>query len=40
MAATTMLSGDLDNNLTFRNNALAAGLPANFFVVNPHANVV
>ncbi len=33
-------AGDLDNNLTFRNNALAAGLPANFFVVNPHANVV
>ena len=32
-------AGDLDNNLTFRNNALAAGLPANFFVVNPHANV-
>ena len=30
-------AGDLDNNLTFRNNALAAGLPANFFVVNPHA---
>ena len=33
-------AGDLDNNLTFRNNALAAGLPANFFVVNPHANQV
>ncbi|HWI17827.1 MAG TPA: TonB-dependent receptor, partial [Vicinamibacterales bacterium] len=33
-------AGDLDNNLTFRNNALAAGLPANFFVVNPHADVV
>jgi hypothetical protein len=33
-------AGDLDNNLTFRNNALAAGLPANFFVVNPHAGVV
>jgi len=31
---------DLDGNLTFRNNALAAGLPANFFVVNPHANNV
>jgi hypothetical protein len=28
-------AGDLDGNLTFRNNALAAGLPANFFVVNP-----
>ncbi len=26
---------DLDNNLTRRNNAIAAGLPANFFVVNP-----
>jgi hypothetical protein len=33
-------AGDLDNNLTFRNNALAAGLPANFFVVNPHADQV
>ena len=33
-------AGDLDNNLTFRNNALAAGLPANFFVVNPHAGSV
>ena len=33
-------AGDLDNNLTFRNNALAAGLPANFFVVNPHADSV
>jgi hypothetical protein len=33
-------AGDLDNNLTFRNNALAAGLPANFFVVNPHADTV
>ncbi|HYE89096.1 MAG TPA: carboxypeptidase-like regulatory domain-containing protein [Vicinamibacterales bacterium] len=33
-------AGDLDNNLTFRNNAIAAGLPANFFVVNPHAGVV
>jgi hypothetical protein len=33
-------AGDLDNNLTFRTNALAAGLPANFFVVNPHADVV
>ena len=26
---------DLDGNLTRRNNAIAAGLPANFFVVNP-----
>jgi Carboxypeptidase regulatory-like domain/TonB dependent receptor len=33
-------AGDLDNNLTFRNNAVAAGLPANFFVVNPHADQV
>ena len=33
-------AGDLDNNLTFRNNAIAAGLPASFFVVNPHANQV
>ena len=33
-------AGDLDNNLTFRNNAIAAGLPANFFVVNPHADQV
>ena len=33
-------AGDLDNNLTFRNNALAAGLPANFFVVNPDADQV
>jgi hypothetical protein len=28
---------DLDGNLTRRQNALAAGLPANFFVVNPDA---
>ena len=33
-------AGDLDNNLTFRNNAIAAGLPANFFVVNPQADQV
>lgn len=31
---------DLDGNLTRRTNALAAGLPANFFVVNPAANQV
>ena len=36
--ANANAAGDLDNNLTFRNNALAAGLPANFFVVNPHAD--
>src|SRR5262249_17265550 len=33
-------AGDLDSNLTFRTNAINAGLPANFFVVNPHANEV
>ncbi len=33
-------AADLDGNLTRRNNALAAGLPANFFVVNPDANGV
>ena len=38
--ANANAAGDLDNNLTFRNNALAAGLPANFFVVNPHADQV
>ncbi|HUQ86545.1 MAG TPA: TonB-dependent receptor, partial [Vicinamibacterales bacterium] len=38
--ANANAAGDLDNNLTFRNNALAAGLPANFFVVNPQANAV
>ena len=30
-----MARTDLDNNLTRRNQALAAGYPANFFVVNP-----
>ncbi|MBY0495599.1 MAG: TonB-dependent receptor [Cyanobacteria bacterium] len=38
--ANANAAGDLDNNLTFRNNALAAGLPANFFVVNPNAGSV
>jgi hypothetical protein len=38
--ANANAAGDLDNNLTFRNNALRAGLPANFFVVNPDANQV
>ncbi len=38
--ANANAAGDLDNNLTFRNNALGAGLPANLFVVNPHANQV
>ena len=33
-------AADLDNNLTRRQNAQAAGLPANFFVVNPPANLV
>jgi hypothetical protein len=33
-------AADLDGNLGRRNLALAAGLPANFFVVNPHANAV
>ena len=33
-------AADLDGNLGRRNLALAAGLPANFFVVNPHANGV
>jgi len=28
-------AGDLDGNTTRRNNAVAAGLPANFFVLNP-----
>jgi hypothetical protein len=31
---------DLDGNLTRRNNAIRAGLPPNFFVVNPDANEV
>lgn len=31
---------DLDGNLTRRNNAIKAGLPANFFVPNPDANAV
>jgi hypothetical protein len=33
-------TADLDGNLTRRQNALAAGYPANFFVVNPHAGTV
>lgn len=33
-------AADLDGNLTRRNNALAAGVPANYFVVNPAANEV
>jgi carboxypeptidase family protein/TonB-dependent receptor-like protein len=31
---------DLDGDLTFRDNALRAGLPANFFVVNPNIDDV
>jgi hypothetical protein len=31
-------SADLDGNLTRRNQALAAGLPANFFLLNPDVN--
>ena len=31
-------AGDLDGNATRRANALAAGLPANFFVLNPEAS--
>ena len=33
-------AADLDGDLTRRTNALAAGIPANFFVVNPAANNV
>jgi hypothetical protein len=33
-------AGDLDDNLNRRANAAAAGLPANFFVVNPHVDDV
>lgn len=36
----TGAAGDLDGNLTRRTQALAAGRPANFFVVNPHADDV
>jgi hypothetical protein len=33
-------AGDLDGNTTRRNNAVAAGIVANFFVPNPHVNGV
>ena len=33
-------AADLDGDLARRNQAIAAGLAANFFVVNPHANGV
>lgn len=36
--ASTNASTGLQGNATFRNNALAAGLPANFFIVNPQNN--
>ncbi len=38
--AANNLSADLDGDLTRRNNAIVAGLPANFFVVNPDASSV
>jgi hypothetical protein len=38
--APTSSADDLDGDATRRGNALAAGLPANFFVVNPGANEV
>ena len=37
---TAYAAADLDGNLTRRQNAAAAGYPANFFVVNPDANQV
>lgn len=37
---TANSAADLDGTLSRRQNALAAGLPANFFVVNPDANNV
>ena len=37
---TGYAAADLDANLTRRQNAQAAGFPANFFVVNPDANAV
>ncbi len=33
---TATLTNGLLGNTTFRNNAAAAGLPANFFIANPH----
>jgi hypothetical protein len=35
VCTTTSYSGALDNNATFRANALKAGLPANFMLTNP-----
>jgi hypothetical protein len=44
MARNNQLPGnsanDLDGSSSFRNNALSAGLPANFFVLNPDASSV
>ncbi|MBI4476230.1 MAG: TonB-dependent receptor, partial [Acidobacteria bacterium] len=39
-SSTTHAANDLEGNLTRRLNARAAGLPANFFILNPHANNV
>ena len=36
----TGAAGDLHGNTTRRNNAVGAGLPANFFVLNPHVDDV
>lgn len=36
----TAAAGDLEGNLTRRNNALALGRPANFFIMNPDLNAV
>jgi hypothetical protein len=33
-------AGDLDGNTTRRNNAIAAGVPLNYFRMNPHVNAV
>jgi hypothetical protein len=33
-------AGDLDGNTTRRNNAIAAGVPLNYFRMNPHVNDV
>ncbi len=38
--APVTAAGDLDGNTARRNNALAAGYPANFFVINPHVSSV
>lgn len=33
-------AGDLEGNTTRRNNGIASGYPANFFILNPHASSV